>query len=255
MAIVGGTAVPLVMFLLWNAVILGNIDAEAAAADIKAAVEDGVVFDPLQALGNDASLGVVVSVFSELAVVTSFIGEDLSKPRVPHLSLIQIYDTVILSLKKTSFINTFVSLGFVVGLRDFIEDSFFSADESASVDSTNENRGLSTYGLVLLPPLAFALVNPTIFFGALDIAGSFGISVLFGILPAIMAWKQRDVLNSRIYESKNSIAAEAGAGSTDESGTLRLPPLLAGGRPLLVLMVFIPSVLIAAKLSELAHVG
>ena len=43
LAIVGGTAVPLVMFLLWNAVILGNIDAEAAAADIKAAVEDGRV--------------------------------------------------------------------------------------------------------------------------------------------------------------------------------------------------------------------
>jgi hypothetical protein len=63
------------MFLLWNAVILGNIDAGAAAADIKAAAEDGIVFDPLQALGDDASLGVVVSVFSELAVVTSFIGE------------------------------------------------------------------------------------------------------------------------------------------------------------------------------------
>jgi len=43
------------------------------------------------------------------------------------------------------------------------------------------------YTLILLPPLAVAVVSPDIFFSALDNAGAFGICVLFGILPAAMA--------------------------------------------------------------------
>lgn len=143
-----------------------------------------------------------------------------------------------------------------MGLRDFIEDSFLNAKEPAAIDGASSNRGLSTYALVLLPPLAFALVNPTIFFGALDVAGSFGISVLFGILPAVMAWKQREVLNSgSYYESGKSETLQSIASSTDENGYLQLTPFVAGGRPLLVLMATIPSVLIATKLSDLAHAG
>lgn len=144
-----------------------------------------------------------------------------------------------------------------MGLRDFIEDSFFNANESVAIDGARSNRGLSTYAVVLLPPLAFALVNPTIFFGALDVAGSFGISVLFGILPAVMAWKQRDVLNSgSYYESGKSETLQSIASSTDENSSPQLTiQFVAGGRPLLVLMATIPSVLIATKLSDLAHAG
>ena len=41
------------------------------------------------------------------------------------------------------------------------------------------------YGLVLLPPLAIALYDPSLFFAALDNAGT------FGIIPAAMAWSMR----------------------------------------------------------------
>ena len=47
------------------------------------------------------------------------------------------------------------------------------------------------YALTLLPPLGFALWDPTIFFAALDNAGTYGILVIFGLLPALMAWEQR----------------------------------------------------------------
>lgn len=47
------------------------------------------------------------------------------------------------------------------------------------------------YGAALLPPMALALLNPTIFFNALEYAGSYGVMTLFGVMPAAMAWKQR----------------------------------------------------------------
>jgi hypothetical protein len=45
--------------------------------------------------------------------------------------------------------------------------------------------------LTLLPPLGFAVGDPSIFFSALDNGGTYGVMTLFGILPAAMAWAQR----------------------------------------------------------------
>ena len=47
------------------------------------------------------------------------------------------------------------------------------------------------YILTLAPPLALALLAPGIFFDALDFAGTYGVLVLFGIIPAAMAWSER----------------------------------------------------------------
>jgi tyrosine-specific transport protein len=65
-----GTSVPLVMFLAWNAIILGNI------INVPGALDTGL--DPIKMLQNEGiggeRLGQLVSGFSELAVTTSFIG-------------------------------------------------------------------------------------------------------------------------------------------------------------------------------------
>lgn len=53
------------------------------------------------------------------------------------------------------------------------------------------DREIPLYGAILLPPLAVAVTDPDIFFAALDTAGTFGISLLCGVLPAAMAWQQR----------------------------------------------------------------
>ena len=45
--------------------------------------------------------------------------------------------------------------------------------------------------LALFPPLALALYNPKIFFGALSFAGGICAMILFGILPIWMAWLGR----------------------------------------------------------------
>lgn len=69
-AIVSGTFVPLLMFLGWNGVILGNI------VNIPGVLDNGI--DPVTVLQNSGvgggSLGPLVAIFSELAIMTSIIG-------------------------------------------------------------------------------------------------------------------------------------------------------------------------------------
>ncbi|MBD2346388.1 amino acid permease [Anabaena subtropica] len=141
-----GSAIPLIMFLAWNMVILGSVTPDL--------VQKQITFDPLQILrvgGGGKWLGVLVSIFSEFAIATSFIG-------------------------------------FVYGLLDFFQDIFV-------VSQGETNKSLPLYSLILLPPMGLGVVNPHIFLTALDFAGTFSISVLGGIIPALMTWKQRQNSN------------------------------------------------------------
>lgn len=170
-----GSAIPLIMFLAWNAVILGSITPDV--------VQSGGNFDPLQILragGAGEWLGVLVSIFSEFAIATSFIG-------------------------------------FVYGLLDFFQDIFV-------ISPSEPNKRLSLYSLILLPPMSLGAVNPHIFFTALDFAGTFSISILGGIIPALMTWKQRQ--NSNHLQQI----------------------LVPGGRLTLIAMIGVTSVLIIKQL-------
>ncbi|XP_042002042.1 tyrosine-specific transport protein isoform X1 [Salvia splendens] len=137
-AIVGGTAIPLGLFLIWNAVILGIIPTPETGSD--------TFVDPLQLLrSTNEVVGPIVDVFSVLAIATSYIG-------------------------------------FVLGLSNFLADLLKLEN--------GENRALP-YVLTLVPPLILSLLDPEIFFKALDFAGTYGVLVLFGVLPAAMSWSDR----------------------------------------------------------------
>lgn len=173
-----GSAIPLVMFLAWNAVILGSV-----SPDIIQGSSDGRTFDPVQILRNGGAgewLGVLVSVFSEFAIVTSFIG-------------------------------------FVYGLLDFFKD----------ISASNEpSKRLPLYSLVLFPPMSLGALNPNIFVAALDYTGTFSVSVLGGIIPALMIWKQR-----REQEQSNGMSQ----------------PLVPGGKLTLIVMISVALVLIGKQ--------
>jgi tyrosine-specific transport protein len=144
-SIVVGSAIPLMMFLLWNAVILGSV----TPAMLENISGNSSVFDPLQVLrAGDAGewLGILITVFSEFAIATSLIG-------------------------------------FFYGLRDLFKDMNLFADSTVS---------LPLISAILFPPMGFSAINPNIFFAALDYAGTFSVSILGGIIPAAIAWKQRD---------------------------------------------------------------
>ena len=136
-AIVLGTAIPLALFLIWDAVILGTIPGFA---------ESGTITDPLQQLrSSNGTVGPIVEAFSFLAIGTSYIG-------------------------------------FVLGLSDFIADLLKLP--------SGQNKPL-TYLVTLFPPLVLSLLDPEIFFKALDFAGTYGVLVLFGVFPAAMSWSER----------------------------------------------------------------
>ncbi|GAB2218449.1 hypothetical protein Drorol1_Dr00001672 [Drosera rotundifolia] len=161
-AIVLGTAIPLFLFLVWNAVILGTINLDDGGEKI---------VDPLQQLrSSNGVVGPIVETFSLLAIATSYIG-------------------------------------FVLGLTDFLADLLKLP--------IGENRPLP-YLLTLFPPVGLALLNPEIFFKALDFAGTYGVLVLFGLLPAAMAWSDR-------YSTS--------------SESLALPSLVPGGKVTLSLVI------------------
>lgn len=156
-SIIIGSLIPLVMFLTWNAVILGSISPQL----IENISSSDTIFDPLQFLyvhGAGSLLGILIPVFSEFAIVTSFIG-------------------------------------FFFGLRDFFQDmNLFEINQPVP--------RLPVVSLVVFPPMGLSLLNPNIFFSALDYAGGFSASILGGILPVLMSWKQRkaDKDSNRKYQ-------------------------------------------------------
>ena len=175
-SIVVGSVIPLLMFLIWNAVILGSISGLAEGSEI---------FDPLAVLRNNTdlpALSIVVSVFSEFAIATSFIG-------------------------------------FTYGLLDFFKDVLQVGD------LTSDNR-LPVFSLIFLPSVGLSTLNPHIFFAALDYAGAFSISILGGILPAVMAWKLRYSPTDQVIQRK----------------------IVPGGRVTLVIMVVLALAVIGIQL-------
>lgn len=95
-------------------------------------------------------------------------------------------------------------------------------------------REVPLYGAILLPPLAIAVTDPDIFFAALDTAGTFGISLLCGVLPAAMAWSQRyrDAERSKNRSTQISANLSENVSEVDELGELSLAtlPLVPGGK-------------------------
>ena len=129
-AIVGGSALPLVLFVTWEAVCLGHIGAS----------DGGTFTDPLASLRlASPATSPLIDAFSLLAVGTS-------------------------------------AIGFTLALTDFFGEAI-----------GKPARSWAPYAATLLPPLAGALAAPGIFLGALNAAGTYGVLVLFGLLPPAMA--------------------------------------------------------------------
>lgn len=74
-------------------------------------------------------------------------------------------------------------LGVSLSLSDFLADGF-------KIKKTRAGRAI-LYILTFLPPLIFTLTDPRAFLSALEYAGAFGVVILLGLLPALMAWRGR----------------------------------------------------------------
>lgn len=171
-AIVLGTSIPLGIFLMWNLVVLGigpiqSIDSTEAFTDRSSFDTVGV----LASVGGGENGGIVATelaeLFSTAAVVTSFIG-------------------------------------FFVGLSDLFRD-YVGPKERPGEDESGKGSSLAIdlgiAAAITVPPAIIAIQNPTIFIDALDIAGTYGITVLFLVIPAVMSMTLKSRAGEGQYDS------------------------------------------------------
>jgi tyrosine-specific transport protein len=161
-AICAGVAIPWLMFVSWEAAILGSQPpaAVADAAPVQQAAasttqvqlqQQQLALDPAPAVqaavsssSSSGSSGAAAAAADPLAALQA--GNPTVGPLIQGFSLLAI---------ATSFI------GFILGLTDFLADGLKLASRQAPLP----------YLLTLVPPFAVAVTNPNIFLAALDTAG------------------------------------------------------------------------------------
>jgi len=188
-AVVYGSAVPLVMFLIWDAVALG---VQAGSGDATG--------DPLAALmtSGDGLVALVVGGFSFCAIATSFIGtaigvSEFAQPKVERWA-------EELRVREDEKRAEDVSTTTPSTTKTSREDEKFTA------------RAV-TYLAMLAVPATVAVTNPAVFLPATNFAGAYGMTTMFGILPPVMAWKMRAQIAKRA-----AVLTEADAPSVLSAG-------------------------------------
>ncbi|KAK1867025.1 hypothetical protein I4F81_009535 [Pyropia yezoensis] len=217
-AVVGGSALPLAMFLLWNAVILGSGDVQAAVAAAGAAAAATAA---ALASGGAEAAGATASAASAAAAAASAAPPPLFDPVAWLRNGGNTTGALVSGFSLLAIITSVV--GNVTGLVDFVNDGFLS---SRLLSNAQVRRySWAAYLVTLVPPTVIAVVSPDAFFWALDLAGIYGVSVLFGVLPCAMAWRLRD--------------GEGGLGAP-------YPPLVPGGGLLLGALAAGPALLVTS---------
>lgn len=80
-----------------------------------------------------------------------------------------------------AIVTSFLAQGLT--LTHFLADGFKK--------NLNKNNTVGFCLLALVPPLLFALYDPSVFFEALNFAGGICAMILFGVLPVLMSWVGR----------------------------------------------------------------
>lgn len=137
------------------------------------------------------------------AIALSFMPGEGGAHADPVQILIQHGESPILSylVRGFSFAAIFTSfLGTVMGVSETIR---------AEIPQTRWDRDIAL-ALTLLPPLAFTSGDPAVFLSVLSIAGGYGMTFLYGILPPLMAASARassDKHEERLLPGGNPILA------------------------------------------------
>jgi len=137
---------------------------------------------------------------------------------------------VIVRILGVSWIGIFAEiLAFFALLSSFLAQALalihFFADAFRVKGEKHESVPLCV--LTLLPPLIFALVYPDFFIQALNFGGGVCASLLFGVFPAIMVWKNR-----RQYDTAYRVA---------------------GGKSLLIAVMLIGCFVLIFQLANMFH--
>ncbi|KAK9804780.1 hypothetical protein WJX72_004945 [[Myrmecia] bisecta] len=183
-ALLAGSAVPLTMFMAWNAVALSLVQQPGTLTD-QGTVVAGPGLDPLALLmqSGGAGMGCAVAAFSLLAIGTSFIGTSLGLSATLTMEL----KTLSEALQKPE-----------------AADSAETGTPWPSTEQDEEVLRLCVFLVALAPPLALSLSNPGAFFQMLQAAGAYGMTLLYGVAPPLMAWSRRSAASSQPANSSQA---------------------------------------------------
>lgn len=169
-AILLGSAIPLIMFVSWDAVIFCIAPMSGN--------EDPLAF--LIRLGG-TRISLIIEIFSILAVATSFIGTLLGFMEFFIERLTWKSDEQSYKNKTAETLQLFDIDKWNGTLTHYLHNWWM------------ENRlQITSFILILAPPLAASIMVSDAFFSATDLAGGYGMTALFGIFPPAMAWSLHD---------------------------------------------------------------
>lgn len=151
-AVALGVAFSWLMFEIWLAAVLGSPSLTGAA---------------LSAADPQAAVAAAAANLADPLAALRDVGGPVVGPLTTAFTLLAV---------GTSFI------AFVIGLSDFMADA---------LQLPTGRRQALPYVLTVVPPLAFAMAFPDVFYHALDFAGSYGVLTLFGLIPVAMCWSER----------------------------------------------------------------
>ncbi len=152
LAIIVGSLIPLIVYLMWEWLILGIVPLDGSNGFREALDQGSMATRALRNIAGGSWVVEIAEYFSFFAIITSFLS---------------------------------VALSFV----DFLADGL-------QIKKDGPGK-LKLCVLSLTPPYLLALLYPNIFLAALSYAGAFGAVILFGILPAAMAWSGRYITKHR----------------------------------------------------------
>ena len=190
-AIILGTSLPFLMFVTWNAIVLGNIDPATI-------LSMGSQFDPISVFMNHNSgsgangstwLGFSITTFSTLAVITSLIGFTYGLNEAWN-------DVFSMTTNNKNTINQSATTDVQIDRRSSLDTNI--AQSTALDTPTSPPQNALVYALIFIPPLLIALYNPNIFVPALDYGGTFGVTILFLLLPTYILWNMRYAVGTSI---------------------------------------------------------
>jgi tyrosine-specific transport protein len=223
-ALTVGTAVPLCMYLIWDAVMLGQAPPSAAeiiagATASAAALAGDAVGSVLLDSGGSSSGGgssssvmdALIAAFSFAALLTSFFGA--SQSLMKEMTAVAEQLSGASPLAPTATTTTPVQ----------------TTTATTTVQTTTSSSGVKVAAslAVLVPPTAAAVLCPGAFYTALDLAGSFGDPLLYGAVPALMAWRMHSAQSATSSSSSSSgKQAAAAQESVLPGGTASLAAVL-----------------------------
>ena len=225
-AVLLGSAIPLGMFVAFEAVCLGLVP-----------FTEGVSVDPVAELISSQGpvAGTAVAVFSLAALATSAIGTTLSLT-----SFITTKLETLTSINQRPF-----HLPQLPQLRDPSSSAVLkSRNKRGSLPQASSSAAESESGpkpahvcavlLTLTPPTIASMSGTDIFMTATHLAGAYGMTALYGLLPPILAWAVR--------RNGEAVPAERGQ-------------LLPGGEPVLAGLFAVGAGVFSLQLKEDVNLG